>query len=717
MNGCMASALVTASASPATAKSPACPSKQSSTARLRSRTVSCRATGGGGRAVDDLLWLPRREILTGLGGVAASLVGYQSFVSSVANAEEVIIKEPCAGADPVNEHLIKCMDPTIPCPPKLNVPIVDFTPELTVKRIRRPVHLLDREYQEKYKEAMAKMKALPASNPLSFVRQAAIHEAHCDKRSHYDPDHRKDVVKFNVHSSGLFAPWHHMYIYFYEKALGQLIGDDTFVLPFWNWDAPEGMVVPALFKDSFANSLYVSNRNPDNLENIVDLNYLSNLRNGKYSPVSLNGPHGDKAYQDAINNNLCTVYQQQIRIAGCARSFLGEKLCADNISPKGQDSLEAMAHTTMHVWVGRPHTKNCTGGVVNYKGETNCANDMGFLGSAGRDPLFYSHHSNVDRMWHIWTTKLGGEGFKDPEWLNVRFRAMAPNTDPMVAVLAKLEELGRKADETNLRGEETNRRIEEMRTSINLLHEEQNFVKTWKPELENKVTELQSSVFLMQKKLDLFVHDPSKFKCELLVTLNASFVFYDDVDNPHLVRIKFRDVVDTTNLGYTYDAESEKNLPWKDRQLTSLVPHAKGAVRWTSLKMAGVAVFPVTLKMNQVVEVPAVAVPAKKEGQPRVLVIHDIEYDPGVVNKFDVALNVPKGSALEVGPQNCEFAGSFAVMPASSEAGDKVNGGVTFSIEECLKDIKAADDGTVDVIIVPRTEGEIKINSAPAIQS
>ncbi|KAF8662494.1 hypothetical protein HU200_056084 [Digitaria exilis] len=573
MNGCMASALVTASASPATAKSPACPSKQSSTARLRSRTVSCRATGGGGRAVDDLLWLPRREILTGLGGVAASLVGYQSFVSSVANAEEVIIKEPCAGADPVNEHLIKCMDPTIPCPPKLNVPIVDFTPELTVKRIRRPVHLLDREYQEKYKEAMAKMKALPASNPLSFVRQAAIHEAHCDKRSHYDPDHRKDVVKFNVHSSGLFAPWHHMYIYFYEKALGQLIGDDTFVLPFWNWDAPEGMVVPALFKDSFANSLYVSNRNPDNLENIVDLNYLSNLRNGKYSPVSLNGPHGDKAYQDAINNNLCTVYQQQIRIAGCARSFLGEKLCADNISPKGQDSLEAMAHTTMHVWVGRPHTKNCTGGVVNYKGETNCANDMGFLGSAGRDPLFYSHHSN------------------------------------------------------------------------------------------------------------------------------------------------FRDVVDTTNLGYTYDAESEKNLPWKDRQLTSLVPHAKGAVRWTSLKMAGVAVFPVTLKMNQVVEVPAVAVPAKKEGQPRVLVIHDIEYDPGVVNKFDVALNVPKGSALEVGPQNCEFAGSFAVMPASSEAGDKVNGGVTFSIEECLKDIKAADDGTVDVIIVPRTEGEIKINSAPAIQS
>ena len=99
------------------------------------------------------------------------------------------------------------------------------------------------------------------------------------------------------------------------------------------------------------------------------------------------------------------------------------------------------------------------------------------------------------------------------------------------------------------------------------------------------------------------------------------------------------------------------------------------------------------------------------------LVIQGIEYDPRGENKFDVAINVPKGSALEVGPQNFEFADSFAVVPSSNAAGGKLKGGITLSIDDVLKDIKAADDSTVDVIIVPRTEGEIKINSAPTIQS
>ncbi|KAF8662492.1 hypothetical protein HU200_056082 [Digitaria exilis] len=610
MNGCMASALVAAATTPATAKSPACPSKKTSITNLRARAVSCRATG---RSSDDLLWLPRREILTGLGGVAAGLVGYQSFVSSVANAAEEVAGEKCTKPDPVTDSLIGCMDPTTPCPPKPKVPVLDFTPESKVKRIRRPVHLLDREYQEKYKEAVAKMKALPASNPLSFTAQAAIHQAYCDHHYHYDPD--KKNVDFDVHNSWLFAPWHRMYIYFYEKALGQLIGDDTFGLPFWNWDTPAGMVVPALFKDTFANPLYDRNRNPDHLDTVANLDFLNN---NKSTPVAFNGPH-DKAYEVAIYKNLATVHQQQLRGAGCARSFLGEKLCTDNISKQGQGSLESMAHTALHVWVGRQGGgTSCTGGVVDFKGDIKCANDMGFLGSAGRDPLFYSHHANVDRMWHIWSTKLGGEGFKDPEWLN------------------------------------------------------------------------------------------------------TSFVFYDDVDNPHPVRIKFRDVIDTKNLGYTYDAEADKDLPWKDCQLTSLVPHTKGAGgAMNKLRKAVIkaAVFPVTVTKNNVIEVPSVVVPAKKEGQPRVLVIQGFEYDPNVANKFDVALNVPKDSALDVGPQNFEFAGSFAVVPASGLAGEKVKGGVTFSVEECLKDIKAADDSTVDVIIVPRTEGEIRINSAPTIQS
>ena len=44
----------------------------------------------------------------------------------------------------------------------------------------------------------------------------------------------------------------------------------------------------------------------------------------------------------------------------------------------------------------------------------------------------------------------------------VRIGAMAPPRDSLAMVLAKLEELGKKADETILRTNDTHRKIEEM---------------------------------------------------------------------------------------------------------------------------------------------------------------------------------------------------------------------------------------------------------------
>ncbi|RLN05189.1 uncharacterized protein C2845_PM13G05290 [Panicum miliaceum] len=608
----MASASATSSllvpATPAASTPSACPSKKAAGAGRRRRTVSCRASAGGGNN-DGLLWLPRRDVLAGLGGVAAGLAGYPDLASLALEANPV---ESCRRGDMVTEKLVECSDRGLPCPPQMRVPIVDFVPEGAVKRVRRPAHLLDREYQEKYKEAVGKMRALPESNPLSFAAQAAVHEAYCDGHYRYDPTEKNRP--FDVHFSWIFAPWHRMYIYFYEKALGQLIGDDTFALPYWNWDAPGGMGIPAIFKDSFANPLYDPYRDQTHRDSLIDLDYIHSPKDVAPIPFQIRGGKGPRAY---LGEKLCSEASFRVKEINerSRRRQDGQKIKPNPSASQG--TLERMAHTAVHVWVGRPGPKGgCTtladGAVLGHDGMPHCGNDMGFLGSAGRDPLFYSHHANVDRMWHLWSTKLGGAGFDDPEWLD------------------------------------------------------------------------------------------------------ASFVFYDDVEKPRLVRMKFRDVLEARNLGYTYDEESEKALPWFNSKPTRLCP---GGSKGGSGSRAAPPEFPLTLRGDQAVVVPGVAVPAKQAGKDLVLVVEGIEYDPQTDNKFDVAINVPKEDALKVGPQCSEYAGSFSAVPSSKAGGGTLLGKVSLFVDGVLADLGASGDATVDVVLVPRTAAEVKVYLPPTIQN
>ena len=70
--------------------------------------------------------------------------------------------------------------------------------------------------------------------------------------------------------------------------------------------------------------------------------------------------------------------------------------------------MENIPHGPVHVWIGDNTQPNLE--------------DMGSLYSAARDPIFYSHHANVDRMWTIWKT-LGGKrsDITDPDWLESGF--------------------------------------------------------------------------------------------------------------------------------------------------------------------------------------------------------------------------------------------------------------------------------------------------------
>ncbi|KAA3478361.1 polyphenol oxidase, chloroplastic-like [Gossypium australe] len=83
----------------------------------------------------------------------------------------------------------------------------------------------------------------------------------------------------------------------------------------------------------------------------------------------------------------------------------------------GAGSVENGSHIAVHMWVGDK--------------EEPYHEDMGNFYSAGRDPIFYAHHANVDRMWNIWKTLPGKKrrDIDDSDWLDSAFLLYDKNKD------------------------------------------------------------------------------------------------------------------------------------------------------------------------------------------------------------------------------------------------------------------------------------------------
>ncbi|KAI9120335.1 hypothetical protein K1719_007368 [Acacia pycnantha] len=519
----------------------------------------------------------RRNVVLGLGGLCSA---------TAAN--------PFAFAAPVSPpDLTTCGPPDLPsgakptncCPPNSSK-IIDFKFPSSNQplRVRPAAHLVTADHLAKYKKATELMKALPADDPRSFTQQANVHCAYCDGAYHQVgfPD-----LDLQVHNSWLFFPFHRWYLYFHERILGSLIGDPSFTLPFWNWDSPAGMQIPAIYTDS-ASSLYDALRSAKHQPpTITDLDF--NIDDDASSS------NNDRR---VVSSNLTIMYRQMVSNAKTPTLFLGSAYRAGDDPDPGAGSIENIPHGPVHLWTG-DNTQ------PNYE-------DMGTFYSAARDPIFFCHHSNIDRMWSIWKT-LGGNNkrrdISDPDWLN------------------------------------------------------------------------------------------------------SGFLFYDE--NKNLVRVKIKDCLDTTKLGYVYQ---DVDIPWlkskptpsrkssKPRKL-ALVPQLFGVGAAQAAETSSKTVkFPVVLEstVSTVVKRPKKGRSTKeKEEKEEVLVIEGIEFERNDAVKFDVFVNDEDDKVVR--PDNTEFAGSFVSVPHTHKhKNKKVITYLRLGLSDLLEDLEAEDDDSVRVTLVPR---------------
>ncbi|MQM15938.1 hypothetical protein Taro_048890 [Colocasia esculenta] len=358
----------------------------------RKKAEAAKALSSGGTRPG----LERRDVLVGLGGLyGAASLGLEHGGGALA--------APIAGPD-----ISKCGPAELPpdatptnCCPPFSSQVVDFTlPDSSAPLRTRPAaHLADADYVAKFAKALQLMKDLPEDDPRSFSQQAKVHCAYCD--GSYTQLGFPET-ELQVHNSWLFLPFHRCYLYFFERIMGKLIGDDSFAMPFWNWDTPAGMTMPAMYTDP-STPMYDALRDAlHQPPTLVDLDY--------------NGEDPSDTNDQQTRQNLKVMYRQMVSNGTTATLFMGNPYRAGDDPAPGAGSLENLPHGPVHVWTGD-------------RNQTNME-DMGNFYSAGRDPIFYAHHSNIDRLWNVWKG-LGGRrrDFTDRDWLDAAFLLYDENSN------------------------------------------------------------------------------------------------------------------------------------------------------------------------------------------------------------------------------------------------------------------------------------------------
>ncbi|HVR40236.1 MAG TPA: tyrosinase family protein [Thermoanaerobaculia bacterium] len=262
-----------------------------------------------------------------------------------------------ADVSPVVNNTIGNCNTMIPddCSPIPAGDPVPFTGDDGPMRVRRSIFdaMNDFYWMQKYEKAIAALRNLPFDDPRSWCRQANVHCFNCSGGG----------STVEVHLNYQFLPWHRAYLYFYEKILGELINDPTFALPYWDWNSASTPDCKAHFQlpPPYANpasSLYDKNREPRTPAEQMRARLVGG---GRVNGIIIDNP-------------------TQLDFAG------------GPINNSEDSALWPGPHGVVHNYVGLAKSPN---------------NDMGSLAAAARDPIFFAHHANIDRIWDVWWNYYG----------------------------------------------------------------------------------------------------------------------------------------------------------------------------------------------------------------------------------------------------------------------------------------------------------------------
>jgi tyrosinase len=277
-----------------------------------------------------------------------------------------------------------------------------------------------------YAKGVEAMLKLPADHPQNWFRNTFIHLMDCP------------------HGNWWFYVWHRGYVGYFEETIRNLSGDRTFAMPYWDWTTlpqiPDGMfdgalnpqnrlferytgnladftsfIQPALM--AYWKTLSAAQLAQQKTRGFPTFDSLWDAVTG-YDPQLQYGISGNIAYANTCGSRYLTRDNPKLDpktafdvsplviLAGllpvdfynpdATLSFTSSKTPSHNTQPSNTTNfsvLEGFPHNKVHNYIGGvgPLDPGPYGNMTNFLSPV--------------DPIFFLHHSNMDRLWDVWTRK------------------------------------------------------------------------------------------------------------------------------------------------------------------------------------------------------------------------------------------------------------------------------------------------------------------------
>jgi tyrosinase len=316
----------------------------------------------------------------------------------------------------------------------------DFSFETNKTKVRKNIECLTPDELERFRRVIRTMKCYDdfhLYDQRSFRFWADIHANNCQ------------------HGWEQFLTWHRLYLYYFEQQMQDI--DPTVTLPYWDWP---------MYRDNVLASIEDMKQTSGSLDNgivpnayrcRIDQKMLDNLK-GKIPDDTwskLKGLYEKKGGKDNDHG-----FDSGLRLFNAAGITYGQDSAGDQLIigelgrvnplwiwnrwpggnanlifeawPTSEDVQNILKIQSFYNFGSGPDSNHFFGAcenihnlIHNFSGGANpnfqkLPNEpqYGYMQSAGttaRDPIFWAHHSNVDRLYAVWQGMHPGAGPDDPE--------------------------------------------------------------------------------------------------------------------------------------------------------------------------------------------------------------------------------------------------------------------------------------------------------------